>query len=104
MGHPVDYEEPKPSDPKPPWKTWLVPVTTIVLSLATVIALGGAMANQINTIAKDFVPRGEIDAKLETLDVKISHVQAGQLANSEQSARQYREIIHRIELLDAPTP
>ena len=54
----------------------------------------------ISTTPLTFVPRAELDAKLETINVKISSVQARLEENSEQSERQTAEIIRRIERMD----
>ena len=56
----------------------------------------------IASIPQIFVPRSEIDAKLETIHVQIQGVRDTQEAIKEQGDRQTAEIIRRIERMDRP--
>lgn len=97
---------------------WFILVLALSVPLGTLLGGGifawGIITNRVNVNAQDiekngaalstipstFIPRGEVNALLETLDFKISTVQAQVLANSEQSERQTAEIIRRIERMD----
>ena len=76
-----------------------------------VVWLGGGMSNRIDVNAQEiekngdaisttpstFVPRAELDAKLDNIQLQVGHVQANVEALKEQSERQTAEIIRRIE-------
>jgi hypothetical protein len=90
----------------------------LALLVPTIYAvfLGGTMSNRIDVLAQDvedngeaisstpatFVPRNELEAKLENIQLQVGGVQANVEDLKEQSERQTAEIIRRIERLDEP--
>ncbi len=58
--------------------------------------------NAISTTPITFVPRGELDAKLNNIQLQVGHVQANVEALKEQSERQTAEIIRKIDRINSP--
>jgi hypothetical protein len=101
------------SNGKPVWLLLL-----LALAVPTIYAFVGIvlMKGQLNAQEKDirensaaidltprtYVPRTEIDAKLETIQVQIGSVQANVDGLKDQGERQTAEIIRRIERIDSP--
>lgn len=62
----------------------------------------GELDRMQSDMPEDYVPRREIDAKLNTLQVQVGGVQAQVEELKDQGERQTAEIIRRIERMDAP--
>lgn len=113
---PPDYDthrHTKPS-PKPAW--WIPIVVALIVPTLYAVFLGGVLSTRIDANAQDiqdngrdiadqprqYVPRSEIDAKLQTIQVQIGSVQASVEAAKEQSERQTAEIIRKLDRLEEP--
>ncbi len=112
---PTDYDNVAPCPPKAKFP-WAIVGTAMAVPMGSMLIWGGMLTANYTALAQDvaangaaisttpttFVPRGEINAKLETLDLKVSTVQATVDANAEQSERQTAQIIRRIERIGQP--
>ena len=110
---PSDYQQRPPPQTKPSIAktTWIPLIAAFLVPTIYVVWIGGGMSNRLDAIAQDvqdngaaisttpstFVPRAELDAKLDNIQLQIGHVQANVEALKEQSERQTAEIIRRIE-------
>jgi len=90
-------------------RVWLGVGLALILALSGWVYSAGSLSSQVaqNTKINDeqkllYVPRTEIDAKLENLQLQVGAVEGKVDAAAAQSARQTALIIRRIERLDTP--
>ncbi len=119
MPQPADYvrEPARTKSYTPNGRTqWLVIMLALLVPTAGVFVWGGTMSARIDAIAQDtrengvalsttptiFVPRMELNAKLENIQLQVGAVKANVEELKEQSERQTAEIIRRIERIDTP--
>ena len=110
---PTDYVKGKPCAPTGKFP-WFICVTTLAVPFIMVLIWAVSLGNRLDAVAQDvadngaaisttpstFVPRAEIDAKLQSIQLQVGYVQANVEALKEQSERQTAEIIRRIERAD----
>lgn len=116
VDQPVDYP-PAPRRQKDCAKfPWLPVVLALLVPTVYAVFLGGAMSNRMDVLAQDvedngeaisttpntFVPRNELDAKLENIQLQVGSVQANVEDLKEQSERQTAQILRRLERMDTP--
>lgn len=97
---------------KTPLSGFLLPAAVaLIVPTASFLVMWGTITNKIDANAEDiekngaaiastpstFVPRRELDAKLENIQIQIGQVQANVEELREQSERQTAEIIRKIE-------
>ena len=90
-------------------RVWLGVALTFVLAASGWVYSAGSLSTKVaqNTKTNDaqearYVPRTEIDAKLENIELQVGAVQQSVDAYAAQSERQAQEIIRRIERLPQP--
>lgn len=113
---PTDYP-PAPRRQKDCAKFPWIPVGgALLIPLFTVVIWAVTLGNRLDAVAQDvedngkaiattpstFVPRNELDAKLENIDTKVNAVQADVTELKRQGEQQTAEIIRRIERMDTP--
>ncbi len=113
---PTDYGEPvKPYKPNGR-ALWLPIVLALLVPTIYAVFLGGTMSNRLDVLGQaeaatraefgdlddSYVPRREIDLKLQTIQLQMEQVAGDVEELKEQSERQTAEIIRRIERLDTP--
>jgi len=91
-------------------RVWIGVFLALILGLSGWVYSAGSLSKQVaqNTKKNDeqtqlYVPRTEIDAKLENIQLQVEAVKEDVGELKEQSVRQTAEIIRRIERIDSPS-
>jgi len=115
---PTDYP-PRPAPDKTGARfPWLPIVLALLVPTVYAVWLGDTMSNRLDVLAQDvedngvaisttpstFVPRPELNAMFETINVKISNVQVRLEENSQQSERQTAQILRSLDRLSRAPP